>query len=76
MSGPFEHLPAKYAWAGASEADKASVAAIYKHAGERPDTGWDLVTFSWEHYEVHAYYVTAGRDMDRAVADIEAQVAF
>jgi hypothetical protein len=72
----FDHLNSKYAWAGASESDKAAVAAIYKRF-EGQDNAWaDLVGATWESYEVHAYYVTAGRDVDRAVADIEAQVAF
>ncbi len=70
------NLNAQYAWAGADDADKAAVAAIYKHAEAQEHPGWAVVVNAWEHYEVHAYYVTAGRDLDRAIADIASQVVF
>ncbi|HKT54508.1 MAG TPA: hypothetical protein VJP88_08645 [Caulobacteraceae bacterium] len=71
-------LAAQYAWAGADDADKRAVSAIFRRFEDLAlGSAWAaIVGASWEHWRVHAYYVTAGRDLERAVEDIISQVRF
>ena len=73
MSSDPLHLNAQYAWAGASDADKRAVAMIFRRAEDLAlgSAWWGVVAHTWAHWQVHAYYVAAGRDLERAVADIE-----
>lgn len=72
------HLNAQYAWAGADQNDRRAVAQIFKRFEDLAlGSAWAaLVPRTWAHWQVHAYYVNAGRDLERAIAEIVSQVSF